>query len=475
MRKNGIYIGIIVLALVLLIVLEATLPKPIDWSRNYSKANKAPFGLEIFYQSLENGVAGTTETIAQPAIEKLWQFRYGSDVAAQDILSTQEDLTAQEELIETEESTLREEAQRDLNNLLAGSQNPYANKPHFNYLIISQEANFDAILSEEIVLAAKGGNHFLIAAEQIEGSLPLMFGLEQSYDPYRGLDLNDNSDMVQDIYEDSVRLKLTLNTGARKKENTYTYKIFTVGGVFYKHSPKNARVLVEAEEDGGEVVAIRYTVGEGSILFVASPLLFSNYNMLYEENAELAWQLASWLPKENPTYWDTYLSSRPDTFSRLRYIFATPTLRWAWYLGIAGILLYIFFWGKRKQQAIPVIEPPKNTTVEFVETIGQLYFQRNDNKNIARKRVQFLLEHIRNRYFLSTDYLDKVFMSRLAEKTGIPLKQIKSLFTIIRHIDNRNEISDEELMTLHRLIEDFYQKTNANPLRQKQEKAHTFR
>ena len=49
------------------------------------------------------------------------------------------------------------------------------------------------------------------------------------------------------------------------------------------------------------------------------------------------------------------------------------------------VLLFIIFHAKRKQRIVPVIEPLQNSSAEFVKTIGNLYLQEGNFKDMANK------------------------------------------------------------------------------------------
>ena len=63
--------------------------------------------------------------------------------------------------------------------------------------------------------------------------------------------------------------------------------------------------------------------------------------------------------------------------------------------------------GKRKQRIIPVITPLKNTSLEFVETIGRLYYQKGTRSGIAHKKIIFFLDFIRTRYNIATNVFNQ--------------------------------------------------------------------
>ena len=89
----------------------------------------------------------------------------------------------------------------------------------------------------------------------------------------------------------------------------------------------------------------------------------------------------------------------------LRFLFTTPSLTWAYYLTLAGLGLFMIFESKRRQRVIPVIEPVKNKSLEFVETVGQLYYQQADHASIAEKKIQYWLAYVRQRFNIPTTEL----------------------------------------------------------------------
>jgi len=125
------------------------------------------------------------------------------------------------------------------------------------------------------------------------------------------------------------------------------------------------------------------------------------------------------------------------------------------YIVLFSILLFIFFEAKRKQRIIPIIKPLSNTTLEFTETLGRLYFQYKDHKNIADKKITYFLEYIRTRYYLKTENLDSIFLENLNKKSGVSLEKIETLFKHINFIQRQTTISESDLLELNRKMEEF--------------------
>jgi len=99
---------------------------------------------------------------------------------------------------------------------------------------------------------------------------------------------------------------------------------------------------------------------------------------------------------------------------------------------------------------------PRNDSLEFVKTIGRLYHEKRDNKNLAKKMAAYFLEHVRNRYKISTTRLDDEFVKSLQRKTGQPEKNIGEIIFFINSIDEEDEITDQQLADFHKKLEEFY-------------------
>jgi hypothetical protein len=122
-------------------------------------------------------------------------------------------------------------------------------------------------------------------------------------------------------------------------------------------------------------------------------------------------------------------------------------------------VFFIFFYGRRKQRIIPVIASLTNTTVEFVETVGNLYYQQKDFKNIAEKKISYFLDYLRSKYLIRTGSFDKETIQKIAEKSSLSSGKIKSIFKEIEKVNRSQKITEEELMNINYQIDKFYERT----------------
>ena len=205
----------------------------------------------------------------------------------------------------------------------------------------------------------------------------------------------------------------------------------------------------------GEVNFMHFRWGAGDFYISTVPFAYSNFNMLQEHCAEYAARSLSYLPNRD-LYWDNYTSKGANEFDSMRLVRQSPALNAAIWTGLTTLLLFLVFSVKRRQRIIPVIKPPSNATLGFVGMVGNLYYQRADHVVAAHKKIRFLLEFIRRRYFLRTNVLDHEFRHALEAKSGVPRSEIDDLFNVIDAVQKQPDITAEELASICRLIDAFY-------------------
>src|SRR5690606_36227948 len=80
---------------------------------------------------------------------------------------------------------------------------------------------------------------------------------------------------------------------------------------------------------------------------------------------------------------------------------------------------------KRKQRIIPIIKPLQNTSLNFIKTIGNLYFQKKNNNDIGQKMTNHFTEYIRSNYHIPATELSEDVIIRLSEKSGYDKDKLK--------------------------------------------------
>ena len=203
--------------------------------------------------------------------------------------------------------------------------------------------------------------------------------------------------------------------------------------------------------------------GKGELFFHTIPLLFTNYHIIREAGFKNAQKCMKYFNKGD-IYFDEkkqFLSDpaffKTSESSPLRYILSQKSFRWAWYLGLALIIIYLVFRSKREQRIIPVINKPQNTTLEFNKAISVLYYQSNDISIIAEEMMKMFLLFLKNKFAINVE-LNKYneSLELISKRSEIKKDLINEIFTNNIKTSYGDKKNKENLIILHKSIEYFY-------------------
>ncbi|MDB5246671.1 MAG: hypothetical protein JWQ40_1065 [Segetibacter sp.] len=245
-----------------------------------------------------------------------------------------------------------------------------------------------------------------------------------------------------------------VNPSVRSATN-YTFQTGTIDQYFSKID--TAKVVLLGINNHREPNFIKIPYGEGAFFLHANALCFSNYFLLFKNNASYTAKALSYIPAEvTSIYWDEYSKlGRAGAATPLRFLLSNEYLRWALRLGIIGLVLYVLFQMKRRQRVIPVIEPLQNSTLDFIKTVAGVYFNTKDNTGIADKKVSYFLEFVRQRFNLPTQQLDDNFIEQLSRKSSVEKEYVAELVTMLAGLQGQR-VSDNLLVLLNNKIDHFY-------------------
>ena len=311
------------------------------------------------------------------------------------------------------------------------------------FIFVTDFFELDKLDLNELISFANKGNNIFISAEGFSKNIcdTLNFNLIYKW--------KSNLDTSQFTNLNLSNPALTSNSGYRIKSNFSEYK-------FTKFD--NSTTTVIGTENKINVNFIKIKKGKGNIYINLTPHLFTNYNILYG-NYKYTFSALSYI-SDNTVIWDEfYKPNKPEISSPLRYILSQSSLKAAYYLLIATILIYLIFKGKRKQRIIPIIQPPQNMSLEFARTLGRLYFNSGNNRDIALKKFSYFCEYLRSKFYFKNISGDEEFCKHLAERSGVNIDTIKNIFKYANIIKNKANTFDEDLIFFNSMIEEFYNKT----------------
>jgi hypothetical protein len=309
-----------------------------------------------------------------------------------------------------------------------------------NYFIIASNLKIDKLDYQEMVKYMQGGNNIFIAAYSIQGVLA------------DTLKINITSNFN---FQNKRKYPINFVNPSLKREYDYYFDKGVSEQYFYELDTSRAIILGQKEKKLANF--IQYKFGTGSMFILPNPELLTNYSLLREDGLDYASKALSYLPKAKNLIWDEHFT-RPaaQNASVLRVFFEYDQLRWAYYISLLSLVVFVLFEIKRRQRIIPVIDRLKNTSVEFVQVVGRVYYQQRNNRDIAEKKVIYLMEYIRSKYRLKTITIDKEFKETLIRVSGATEEVIEELFAEIIYLNAGHEVKDQQLITLNKIIEQFY-------------------
>jgi hypothetical protein len=395
MKDLKIYLTIAFSLLIVYCVIQYNRPKPIDWNPTYLNTDKIPYGTYVAYHQLNDIFPGATiRSSRQPVYNTL------SD-------------------------TLWE------NKYQLGS-----------YLIVAPKVDLDEYDYKLMLNYIEKGNAVFIATFYVNQFLK------------DKLKLNINSERSLSI---TKKTKLNFTNPALNSPKYYAFDRQIGAQYFSKFDTSKAVVLGKNENQHSNF--IRYQFGKGYLYLMPSPDYFINYNLLKQAGNDYAAKALSYLPTKGEIIWDEYFSAGAEGVgdSPMRVFLSHQELKWAYFIALFSMLFFVLYEVKRRQRIIPIADPLQNTTVDFVKVVGQVYYQQRNNLNIASKKVAFFLEHIRSRYQLKTNSIDREFVKTLTSKSGVNADLIEQIFKHIDDVQNGKQMNDKELIKLNYLTEQFYQ------------------
>lgn len=312
------------------------------------------------------------------------------------------------------------------------------------YIFVNRSFEIDGNDYRELLRYANRGNTVFVSAYDFSDTLMRTLGVKAELKNLSMRDTTLNMNFVNPLF---------------KKVEGYVFPQDDGRNYFSVNKPRNVTVL--ARNARKEPIFLKVKYGAGTFYLHNLPLSLTNYYVLRPPTSDFAFKSMSYLPLQ-PIYWDEYQKQGrfgENEQSLLRYVMSQPALKWAYYLALFGLVLFAIFAGKRTQRVIPIVTAPANTSLEFVQTIGQMYFQKGNHAQIAQQKIKHLMAHIASRFYLKISPIDEGFLETLTQKSGLPRSEISLLFAEIEKAEKSVRLSEYGLLRLNKLIENFYEAT----------------
>lgn len=447
MKSSRNFLFAMLVLFVLFCLLQVNLPKKFVWSPTFSHVDKQPFGCFVFdsvlTQSLPNGYHVTKKTF----------FQLDQEHAKEKISVLM--VVDQQDLKQLDVKYLCNIARRGGKVMVVASSSFDDGRNADTVVVDELERTFKVRIEDGMYFSLRGILAGLKAHDNDMYDTIYWNNRETMYaaQSYRMFYNMVGGTLFVDSVPKVKRLAYTLSTTG------YDYKLdslyvgdFTGFDTIVDEKERIERIDTFAIKKVPTAVLVPY--GKGEVIFVSSPLLFTNYGMLEGNTSVYIFRLMSYLA-DLPVYrteayvkTDAMLVAEQSPF---REFIKRPPLRWALYLALLGVVLFMIFTARRRQRVIPIMSKPANRSLEFIQLIGTLYYQRKDHVDLVRKKFKLFAEELRKTAGVdisdvNTD--DREYLL-LAEKTGMNSDRLKKVIRQIRLVlHSEGNISVEEMRSL---------------------------
>lgn len=447
MKSSRNFLFAMLVLFVLFCLLQVNLPKKFVWSPTFSHVDKQPLGCFVFdsvlTQSLPNGYHVTKKTF----------FQLDQEHAKEKISVLM--VVDQQNLKQLDVKYLCNIARRGGKVMVVASSSFDDCRNADTVVVDELERTFKVKIEDGIYFSLRGILSGLKAHDNDMYDTIYWNNRETMYaaQSYRMFYNMVGGTLFVDSVPKVKRLAYTLSTaGYDYKYDSLYVGDFTRFDTIVDKKERIERIDTFAIKKIPTAVSVPY--GKGEVIFVSSPLLFTNYGMLEGNTFVYIFRLMSYLA-DLPVYrteayvkTDAMLVAEQSPF---REFIKRPPLRWALYLALLGVVLFMIFTARRRQRVIPIISKPANRSLEFIQLIGTLYYQRKDHVDLVRKKFKLFAEELRKTAGVdisdvNTD--DREYLL-LAEKTGMNSDRLKKVIRQIRLVlHSEGNISVEEMRSL---------------------------
>ena len=402
-KRSKIALYAIGAVILLMLIAEITKPKALNWRDSYTASDKIPLGCYVLFNELKEYSKQPIQVSTKNSFETLKELKDSTKTVS---------------------------------------------------LFINDGIAFDKQASGSLLKYVEKGNSVFISANYFYGELSDTLNISISTD-MNGLFKKPslNSFTSPSLKKNERRFKDVI-------ENSYFTKIDTLNTIalgIIKIEKDNKTKHDTIPDTNINYIKVPFGTNNGAFYIHTNPFAFTNYHLL-NDNEDYTATVLSFLPKHHIIWDNYYKSGRKVITSPLRFVLQNQALKWAFYIALISLTLFVIFRGKRTQRIIPVEEPLKNATLDFTRTIGDLYYQHGDFTNIIKNKIQYFLEQIRSKYYLNTNELNERFITNLAIKSSNKKEDTKALIDYIVYLKSKSNHTETDLIQLNKLMESFTKK-----------------
>lgn len=399
MRFSRVFALCILAFLALVFVMQYRMPREFNWRESYSPNSKQPFGCKVF----DNVLAATLPNGYEVTKKSFYQLK---------------------------------------NDSFGKPRTVIAHKYAFSMYDIDVES---------MLKMAERGDKIVLIGNGFQKEINDTIGISVVYESLK--DLPDFG-KISDFRRDTI-IVWTGDTARFKPRAILAYPKLMETFLIIDTVPKTVRreykSLAQHKNVDSYHAVLEFPMGKGSIYLVSASLLFTNYGILDDECRDFVMRVLTQVADRPVVRTTAYLPSteKEEEPSPLRYFLTQKPLRWAIYLTLLTLIIFMAFTARRRQRIIPLVEEPQNRNREFVGLIATLYEQRRDYRDLVLKKFTYFAEELRREQHIdiSDPSEDAQNLSRLAKNTGLETDEIAALIGELRRLQADEQPISRKTMT----------------------------
>lgn len=468
-NKNNTIVITGIVVLVVIVIVAAFLNRQLSWAETYEPDDNNPYGTQVLYELLK--VSRSDQSFIKVA-----------DTISKDLPIDPTDKEDSYLFIGNDLYADSNDVERIMKFVQAGnSAFIFTFTPH--HLVTDSLLRGRYSSKQEVEESVVIEEDNLVEEDYEDSSDYENYSEEEQIDEYYNEYIKQESDrlMVADHYSDTtVNIRLNeFNQGKSYYDLVRKYKdkkrlsdwfyfqenIVTYHGDSVKH-------LGTIDKSYSNYIKFKY--GKGYFYLHTTPLVFTNYYMINDTTMNYCRDALSYLGNGN-IYWDeenrTYdykaanHHSQADNPSKpsegpLEFILSEPSLKAAWYLILAGTVLYLMFGAKRKQRIVQPMENMENTSIEYAEVISQMFMKQSDHKKLVSMKMDLFRSFLRDRFRIklpsNRQEESENLYNEIALKSNISADLVQDIFDNYNYLNTIVQVETAEMLAFHNKLEHFY-------------------
>ena len=233
---------------------------------------------------------------------------------------------------------------------------------------------------------------------------------------------------------------------------------------------------------GAFPVLLHVPYGKGRLLLHSAPILLTNAYLAEPQARAYVETVLAYLPDDTKTLivdtdrrapaWMVAVSNTPKDLDQdrpfqtresvLRELLSRPALRAAWYMLLAGAVMFVVLGARRRQRAVPVIHSPRNATLDYLGGVSRLYLAGSNNSLMANKEFAMFEAFCQRKFGLRplTSQDDRALLLKIK---GVDPDRIETLSRYYDSVERRRGLSNDSFVALLKVLRHVYTSLGRQP------------